>query len=91
MKRIMKGCNHTSKAVGMADGGVVHGAPMETPAPGGTTRKRPKVGDKSDDTHLLTPRKPRKPSKPPASKPAPSGSVFRDYRGNEGLIDDADG
>lgn len=86
--RKLKGCNHTSKAVGMADGGKVHGAPMGTPAPGSTTRKRPKVGDKSDDTRLLNPRPPSTPSKPPTKKKP--GYISRDYRGTKGAIEDAE-
>lgn len=74
----------------MADGGIVHyGAPLSTPKPGGTTRKRPKVGDKSSDTHLRGPQKQpssSKPKKPPAKG---TGSVFRDYRGTKGAVDDA--
>lgn len=88
--KILKGCNHTSKAVGMADGGKVHGAPMGTPPPGGTTRKRPKVGDKSGDTRLLNPRKPPTSSKPAAPK-GPKATVTRDWRGTKGAIKDAEG
>lgn len=87
--KILKGCNHTSKAVGMADGGAVHGAPMSTPKPGGTIRKRPKVGDKSKDTRLLNPRKPPTSSKPTAPK-GRKATVTRDYRGTKGAIADAE-
>lgn len=52
----------------MADGGRVYGAPMGTPPPGGTTRVRPRVGDKSPDTSRLTPRKPPTSSKPRSRK-----------------------
>ena len=72
----------------MADGGRVYGAPMSTPKPGGTTRKRPKVGDRSGDTSRLNPKK-RTPSAPP-KKPAKSpGSARRDYRGVDGAVEDA--
>ena len=72
----------------MADGGPVYGAPLSTPKPGGTTRKRPKVGDRSGDTSRLNPKK-RTPSAPP-KKPATSpGSVRRDYRGVDGAVEDA--
>ena len=77
-----------------ADGGKVtkqernFGAPIGgTPAPGSTTRQRPKVGDKSSDTRLLNPKK-RTPSKP-APKKTSGGSVRRDYRGVNGVVDDA--
>lgn len=83
------GRNRPKKGEKMADGGKVHGAPMSTPKPGGTTRKRPKVGDKSGDTRLLNPKK-RTPSKP-AKKPGSKATVFRDYRGTEGAIEDAGG
>lgn len=81
-----------------ADGGKVkeHGAPMgPTPKPGGTTRKRPKVGDKDPN---YKPRKPRKktpaPSKPAPKKPTkPTKPKYphRDYRGTKGAIEDAGG
>lgn len=66
-----------------------HGAPLSTPEPGGTTRKRPKVGDKSGDERLKNPKK-RTPSKPPEKKKDPEGSTFRDYRGIEGVLEDAE-
>jgi len=75
----------------MADGGKVksYGAPIDgTPKPGGSTRKRPQVGDKSGDTRLLNPKK-RTPSKPPVKKKKPSGSTYRDYRGVDGVVEDA--
>lgn len=74
----------------MADGGLVYGAPTSTPKPGGTTKKRPKVGDKSGDKRLLNPKK-RTPSKPASKKKKASGSAFRDYRGTRGAIKDAGG
>ena len=84
------GANPARDRKKMADGGKVHGAPMSTPKPGGTTRKRPKVGDKSDDTRLLNPRKPPSSSKP-ASKPTSPATTRRDYRGTRGAIEDAGG
>lgn len=146
MKRLVKGCNHTSKAVGMADGGMVgmagkaaqqkgmqraqqgtqramsgpparpnpktqgpaaggqvqrrfadggavHGSPMSTPKPGGTTRRRPRPGDK-DPNYTPPNSRPRRPrSSRPAPNPKPSGPSYphRDYRGTEGAIDDATG
>lgn len=83
------GAKAKRKAKKMADGGPVYGAPMGTPPPGGTTRKRPKVGDKSSDTSRLNPKK-RTPSKPPVkSGNGHEGSVYRDYRGTMGVVDDA--
>jgi hypothetical protein len=81
---------HKLKRVKKADGGKVHGSPMSTPKPGGTTRKRPKVGDKDPNY------KPSKPSKPPTSskptpKPGSRATTFRDYRGTKGAIKDAGG
>ena len=77
------------KVTKMADGGPVYGAPTGTAAPGNTTRRRPRVGDKSGDTHLLNP-KARTPSRPPRKKSSGhEGSVFRDYRGVNGVVDDA--
>jgi hypothetical protein len=66
-----------------------YGAPLSTPKPGGTTRKRPKVGDKSNDERLLNPKE-RTPSKPPEKKKDPEGSTFRDYRGIDGAVEDAE-
>jgi len=84
------GANPARNRKKMADGGKVHGSPLSTPKPGGTTRKRPKVGDKDPNY------KPRKPRKPPTSskpktpkKPGSGGSTFRDYRGVDGAVDDA--
>ena len=72
-----------------ADGGPVYGAPMSTPKPGGTTRKRPKPGDASSDKSRLKPKK-RTPSAPPKKKdPNNTGSTFRDYRGVDGAVEDA--
>ena len=69
-----------------------YGAPLSTPKPGRKGPPRPKVGDKSDDTHLLDKPKKRTPSKPPVKKDKKdSGSKFRDWRGTEGQIDDAEG
>lgn len=81
---------HKLKRVKKADGGKVHGAPMGTPKPGGTTRQRPKVGDKDPN---YKPRKPRKPptSSKPKPKPGSKATVFRDYRGTKGAIEDAGG
>jgi hypothetical protein len=45
------------------------------------------VGDKSDDTSRLNPKK-RTPSKP--DKPKDEGSVTRDYRGVKGIVTDAE-
>lgn len=73
------------------DGGKVksYGAPLSTPPPGQTTRQRPKVGDKSSDTSRLNPKQ-RTPSKPPAApKKGNEGSTFRDYRGVDGVVEDA--
>jgi hypothetical protein len=79
-----------------------YGAPIGgTPKPGGTTRKRPKVGDK--DSGWKKPEKGGKPKKiktenppggpktPGAKKKSPGGegSTFRDYRGTEGVVEDA--
>ena len=73
----------------MADGGPVHGAPLSTPKPGGTTRRRPKPGDVSPDRSRLNPKK-RTPSAPPKKKdPNARGSAFRDYRGVDGAVEDA--
>jgi hypothetical protein len=44
-----------------ADGGKVvkdHGAPLHTPAPGGTTRARPKPGDRDPNYRAPAPKKP---------------------------------
>ena len=67
-----------------------YGAPLSTPKPGGTTRKRPKVGDKDPD---YKPRKPRKktPRKPAEKKKPELNYNHRDYRGTRGAIDDAEG
>jgi hypothetical protein len=70
-----------------------HGAPLSTPKPGGTKRKRPKVGDK-DPSYKKKAKRRKRPveSKPsPEKKPVRGGPVFRDYRGTEGVIDDATG
>jgi hypothetical protein len=77
-----------------ADGGAVHGSPTSTPKPGGTTRKRPKPGDKNPN--FKPPSKPSKPpmsSKPkvPQAKPGKPSYPHRDYRGTKGAIDDAEG
>ena len=81
-----------------ANGGIVHGAPLSTPAPGSTKRTRPKPGDKDPNYKPKKPA-PKQPSKAPApKKPAPkpkakpksgTGSTFRDYRGVDGVVDDA--
>jgi hypothetical protein len=73
----------------MADGGVVYGSPLSTPKPGGTTHRRPKVGDRSPDTRLLHPKK-RGPSSAPPKKGGSGGSTYRDYRGVDGAVDDAE-
>ena len=72
----------------MADGGLVYGAPLSTPKPGSTTRKRPKPGDRSGDTSRLNPKK-RTPSAPPKKSSNSEGSTFRDYRGVDGAVEDA--
>lgn len=72
----------------MADGGVVYGSPLSTPKPGGTTHRRPKVGDRSPDTHLLNPKRRSSPS--PSKKEGSKGSTYRDYRGVDGAVDDAE-
>lgn len=72
-----------------ADGGKVHGSPLSTPRPGSTTRKRPKVGDKSGDTHLLNPGPPRSRKKAPTKKKR--AFISRDYRGVDGAVEDAGG
>lgn len=79
-----------------------YGAPIGgTPKPGGTTRNRPQPGDK--DPNWKRPEKGKKPEKiktkkPPGGPKAPGakkkspggkGSTFRDYRGNEGVLEDA--
>jgi len=83
-----------------------YGAPIGgTPKPGGTTRKRPKVGDK--DPNWVKPEKGGKPKKietenPPGGPKTPGakkdkknkspggeGSTFRDYRGTDGVVEDA--
>lgn len=78
-----------------ADGGPVreHGAPIGgTPAPGGSTRNRPRPGDRDPNFKKKKKRRPSTPSAPPAKpKPGSGGSTFRDYRGSEGVIDDASG
>ncbi len=74
-----------------ANGGAVHGAPMDRPKVGASTRKRPKVGDKDSNFKPSKRRKPPTSSKPPVKKSKPSGSTFRDYRGTKGVIDDASG
>jgi hypothetical protein len=64
-----------------------YGSPISTPKPGGTGRKRPKVGDKDPDY------KPRKAS-PPAAKKEKKPELnynHRDWRGTRGAIDDAEG
>jgi len=82
----------TSSTKNMADGGKAkaYGAPMgPTPKPGGTTRVRPKVGDKDPN---YKPKKPsnRKPaSSSPAKKKKPSASAFRNYRGVDGAVEGA--
>lgn len=72
-------------------GSKSYGAPLSTPKPGGTTKKRPKVGDKSPDNHLRNPKQ-RTPSKPEKTAPEPNGegSAFRDYRGVDGAVEDAE-
>lgn len=67
-----------------------HGAPLETPKPGQTTRKRPKVGDKDPTPRKKSTRQPTS-SKPVEEKKKTGGPVFRDYRGTRGVIDDATG
>ena len=74
-----------------ANGGAVHGAPIDRPKVGTSTRKRPKVGDKDPNWKPKKPSKPATSSKPPVKKNKPSGSTFRDYRGTKGVIDDASG
>lgn len=81
-----------------------YGAPTGTPKPGGTSRKRPKPGDK--DPNWPKPKKGPKPERikpkgPPGGpgtpgakgtypkKDKPKGSTFRDYRGIEGVLEDA--
>lgn len=66
-----------------------YGAPLATPKPGQTKRKRPKVGDRSGDDHLRHPKK-RTPSKPEANEDGYKGSAFRDYRGVDGAVEDAE-
>ena len=84
------GANPARDRKKMADGGKVYGAPMSTPKPGGTTRKRPKVGDKDPNYKPSKPRKPPTSSKP-KPKPGSKATVFRDYRGTKGAIEDAGG
>ena len=80
------GAKKMKKPKKMADGGRVYGAPTSTPAPGGTTRVRPKVGDTSSDNRLRNPRK--RTSSKIASKPV-AATARRDYRGVKGAVDDA--
>lgn len=56
-----------------ANGGAVHGAPMDRPKVGASTRKRPKVGDK--DPNWVPPEKAKKPPKriETPGKPGDSG------------------
>lgn len=78
----------------MADGGKVkaYGAPLgPTPKPGGTTRKRPKVGDKDPNYKPRKPRKPSPTSKPESPKKKKPDYPHRDYRGTKGAIKDAGG
>lgn len=72
-----------------ADGGKVYGAPMDRPT-NSSDKGRPKVGDKDPN---YKPRKPRKPptSSKPKAKPGGRATVFRDYRGTKGAIEDAGG
>ena len=81
-----------------------YGAPIGgTAKPGKTTRKRPKVGDKDKGwkkpekggkpKRITTENPPGGPSTPGAKKDKKSsgskGSTFRDYRGVEGVLEDA--
>lgn len=68
-----------------------HGAPLHTPKPGGTTRDRPKVGDKDPDHKPDTGRKRRPPDPRAPKKPAKKPSYpHRDYRGVDGAVEDAE-
>jgi len=65
-----------------------YGPPLSTPKPGGTTRKRPKPGDKDPD-YKKPAKKKRAPSKPTTKKPSKPSYNKRDYRGVDGAVDDA--
>lgn len=68
-----------------------YGAPLSTPKPGQTTRKRPQVGDK--DPNYKKPSGEKKTVRPknPATvnKRAPD-YPRRDYRGVDGAVEDAE-
>lgn len=82
------GANPARDRKKMADGGKVYGAPIDGTRKPSTTRKRPKVGDKDPNYKPRKPRKTPPPTKPPPAK-KPSGSTFRDYRGVDGAVEDA--
>lgn len=66
-----------------------YGSPLSTPKPGGTTRKRPKPGDK-DPNYSPEASKPKPRPKPEAAKRKKPDYNKRDYRGVDGAVDDAE-
>jgi len=77
-----------------------HGAPIDRPKPGQTTRKRPQVGDK-DPNYKPPAAAPKRPKRPPSPKKPPDtakrkkpdadpGYNRRDYRGVDGAVEDAE-
>jgi hypothetical protein len=69
-----------------------YGSPLSTPKPGGTTRSRPKPGDRDPNykPEAKKPRRPANPKPPETAKRKKPDYPSRDYRGVDGAVEDAE-